>query len=98
MVNTLEYSFDAASQLLDASNNNSSYALTYDQLGRRTSTDNLGTPGAPNIVLSSSFDAIGNRTALSATIDGLAALLVFHGIPQDSNSLDLHFDHIPMLA
>ena len=58
--------------MLDASDNNSAYAFTNDQLGRRTSTDNLGTPGAPNVVLSSSFDAIGNRTALSATIDGLA--------------------------
>jgi len=29
-------------------------------------------PGVPNVVLTSHFDPVGNRTALSATIDGIA--------------------------
>jgi len=75
VVNTLDYNYDAASQLLDASDNSSSYTFAYDQLGRRTSVDNLGTPGVPNVVLTSDFDAVGNRTSLSATIDGTADFL-----------------------
>jgi YD repeat-containing protein len=48
----------------------SSYAYTYDNLGRVLTADNDGTLGVPDVVLTSAYDAAGNRTSLSAEIDG----------------------------
>jgi hypothetical protein len=39
------------------------------------SVDNAGTPGMPDVVLSSGYDAAGNRSSLSATIAGTADFL-----------------------
>jgi RHS repeat-associated protein len=65
----ITFTYDTASQLLTASDPDSSYAYTYDKLGRVLTVDNDDTPGAPNVVLTSAYDAMGNRTSLSATID-----------------------------
>ncbi len=66
---TISYTYNQASQLTAASDPDSSYAYTYDNLGRLLSVDNDGTGGVPRVILSSAYDAKGNRTALSATID-----------------------------
>jgi RHS repeat-associated protein len=68
-VREITYTYDAASQLLTASDADSSYAYTYDNLGRVLTVDNDGTTGVPNVVLTSAYDANGNRTSVSATID-----------------------------
>ncbi|QGJ68577.1 RHS repeat-associated core domain protein [Planctomycetales bacterium 10988] len=47
----------------------STYGFVYDILGRVTSVSNAGTPGLPEVVLTQTFDAVGNRTSLSATVD-----------------------------
>ncbi|MBI3838783.1 MAG: hypothetical protein HY288_12730, partial [Planctomycetia bacterium] len=86
-------SYDLGNELLTNADMNSSptntpissYAYGYDGLGRLTSTDNAGTPGAPHVVLSvpsGGYDANGNRTSLLATItNGLGV-----AVPDFSNT------------
>lgn len=69
MRSTISYTYNQVSQLTAASDPDSSYACTYDNLGRLLSVDNDGTGGVPRVILSSAYDAEGNRTSLSATID-----------------------------
>ena len=61
---TATYGYDAASELTSARDNNSSYTLAYDNRGREISTDNANTPNMPHVVLTSVYDAVGNRTAI----------------------------------
>ena len=68
-VRDISYTYDAASQLTAVSDADSSYAYTYDNLGRVLTVDNDGTSGVPDVVLASAYDAAGNRTSLAATID-----------------------------
>ncbi len=70
VVRTISYSYKADGELTSASSPDSAYAYTYDGDGRTTSVDNYGTPTVPNVVLSSQYDSNGNRTQLSAAIDG----------------------------
>ena len=80
LVNTLDYTWDNLGNLLDASDDYSSYTFTYNTLGQQTSSDNngsgvggmTGTPGVPDVVLNSTYDVLGNRTTLDATIGGTA--------------------------
>jgi RHS repeat-associated protein len=75
LVASTAYSYDAANQLVLASDGNSSYAFAYNGDGNVLTTDNAGTPNVPHVVLTGAFDAAGNRTSLSATIAGTADLL-----------------------
>ncbi|MHB8974460.1 MAG: RHS repeat-associated core domain-containing protein [Pirellulaceae bacterium] len=75
LVRTLSYTFDAAGQLTAASDPDSSYAISYDNLGRVVTVDNNGTSGVPRVVLTSVYDAAGNRGSLSATVAGTADFL-----------------------
>ncbi len=70
LVRTLTYTYDAAGQLTAASDPDSSYAVSYDNLGRVISVDNNGTSGLPRVILESTYNAAGNRSSLSATIAG----------------------------
>jgi len=47
----ITYAYDAASQLTSTSDTDSSYAYTYDNLGRVLTTSNSGTSGVPTVVL-----------------------------------------------
>ncbi|MCL4207885.1 MAG: hypothetical protein KJ000_35820, partial [Pirellulaceae bacterium] len=72
VIRTLSFSYDAASQLTAAADPAASYDYQYDALGRRTSvTHDIAGLGFP-VVLASAYDAAGNRTSLSATIDTTA--------------------------
>jgi RHS repeat-associated protein len=62
---TFNNTYDAGGQLTAASDPNSSYAFTYDTLGRVASVDNAGTPGVPHVVLSYGYDAAGNTTSVA---------------------------------
>ena len=62
LVRTLSYTYDAASQLTAASDPDSSYAISYDNLGRVLTVDNNGTSGVPRVILTSAYDVVGNRT------------------------------------
>src|SRR5438309_8991824 len=48
----------------------SQYAFGYDNADRPTSVDNAGTPGMPHVVLTSGYDAAGNRTSLADNLGG----------------------------
>jgi RHS repeat-associated protein len=69
-IRTIEYVYDAASQITSASDPDSSYAYTYDNLGRVTKVDNNGTANTPRVELSATYDAHGNRTSLAAKLAG----------------------------
>ncbi len=75
MVRTLSYTYDAAGQLTAASDPDSSYAVSYDNLGRVLTVDNNGTSGVPRVILTSAYDAAGNRSSLSASVAGTADFL-----------------------
>lgn len=81
--NSIAYTYDNLGDMLTATDTypsadasqDSAYAFTYNVLGQQTSVDNLGgesggTAGVPDVVLASSYDALGNRTSLDATIGG----------------------------
>jgi len=50
------YGYDDLGALLTAGDPDSSLTMAYDTLGRLQSVDNLGTPGAPRVVMSYSYD------------------------------------------
>jgi RHS repeat-associated protein len=67
--------YNADGEIISAGDNFSHYAYTYDGQGDVASVDNAGTPGVPDVVLASQYDAAGNRASLSATIGGTADFL-----------------------
>src|SRR5262249_29344201 len=56
-VNTLTYTYDAASELLTAADQNGAYTFSYDALGRTTATQEPF-----GLTLTASYDAANNRT------------------------------------
>ena len=68
---TIAYAYDAADELLTASDPDSSYTFTYDGDGDALTADNNGTPGVPDVILTSVYDSMGDRTSLSAAIAGV---------------------------
>jgi RHS repeat-associated protein len=75
--NTMTYNADGT--LASNVDDFSSYAYTYDKLGRLETVDNDGTPGpwsAWNVVLTNDYDDNGNRTGLAAAVtDSLGQLV-----------------------
>jgi RHS repeat-associated protein len=67
---TISYTYDVASQLTSATDPDSTYAYTYDAIGRQLTVDNNGTSGVPRVILTSAYDAANNRTQLAATVGG----------------------------
>ncbi|HND52788.1 MAG TPA: hypothetical protein PLV92_10345, partial [Pirellulaceae bacterium] len=68
--NVLNLTFDAAGNLVRAVDNSSSTSLVRDARNRVTRVDNSGTPNVPAVVLTNTYDAVGNRLSLSDTIGG----------------------------
>ncbi|WP_422925495.1 putative Ig domain-containing protein [Singulisphaera sp. PoT] len=64
VLDTFHYTYDALGRLVGASDENSSYTMTYDALGDLASVDNDGTPGLPHVVLTYERDAFGNVTSV----------------------------------
>ncbi|NJL52737.1 MAG: RHS repeat protein [Hydrococcus sp. SU_1_0] len=71
-VRTFEFEYDAASELLKASDPDSAYSYNYDLDGRVTKVDNAGTPGVPNVVFGYQYDPVDNLTQVTDKIDGVA--------------------------
>ncbi|OYV83355.1 MAG: hypothetical protein B7Z73_16075, partial [Planctomycetia bacterium 21-64-5] len=69
-VDTIATAYNADGQIVSIGDNYSHYAYTYDGQGNVASVDNAGTPGVPDVLLSSQYDVAGNRSSLSATIAG----------------------------
>jgi YD repeat-containing protein len=70
---TIAYAYNADNAVTSASDPDSSYAYTYDHLGRVTSLDNSSTPNIPHVVLTSQYDAMNNRTQLTANMSAADA-------------------------
>ncbi|MGH7927339.1 MAG: hypothetical protein ACREQV_06065, partial [Candidatus Binatia bacterium] len=68
---TIDYAYNAASELTSVSDAFSSYTYIYDDAGRLKTVDVSGT-GVPPVVLTSTLDGLGRRTGLDATINGTA--------------------------
>ncbi|HEX7446321.1 MAG TPA: hypothetical protein VF306_02180 [Pirellulales bacterium] len=75
VVNTIATAYNANGEVTSAGDSYSNYAFGYDGQGHLSSVDNSGTPGVPDVVLSSHFDDQGDRTSLSATIAGVKDFL-----------------------
>ena len=71
-VNTIATTYNADLRVASITDDDSAYAFTWDDAGRLLTTDNAGTAGVPNVVLTSVYDALGRQTSLTATIDGTA--------------------------
>ena len=67
---TITYNYDAASQLTSVSDPNSSYTYNYDLAGRLTRVDNEGTANIPRVVLSYSYDKVGNMVQVTDSLGG----------------------------
>ena len=67
--NTINYTWDNLGEMLTAADDFSSYTFSFNALGQQTSVDNGGTPDVPNVLLTSAFDVLGNRSTFDATID-----------------------------
>jgi len=72
---TFSYSYDAASQLVAASDPSASYTFTFDGLGRNTSVEHALTVLSFEVVVDHAYDPLGRRTALAVEIDGTADLV-----------------------
>jgi RHS repeat-associated protein len=68
-VRTLSFSYDAAGNLLSASDPSASYDYTYDNLYRTTQTEIDYGVGVNSFQLTASFDAASQRTSLGLEVD-----------------------------
>src|SRR5262245_7382777 len=59
---TLTYTYNSDGWLKTETDPNSTYSFSYDNLGNLAVTDNNGTPSAPRLILTMTYDALGNRT------------------------------------
>lgn len=71
IANQIDYTYDAASNLLSVGDQFSALAFTYDARDRGAQVDNAGTPGAPNVVLDYAYDGVGNVLSVTDTIEGV---------------------------
>lgn len=65
LVRTATWTYDALGNLLEAGDPDSHYTYTYDTLDRVRTIDNAGTPGAPRVVLTHTYDKQGNVVSTS---------------------------------
>jgi RHS repeat-associated protein len=68
VIHTLNWVYDAASQLTEAADSFADYDYTYDNLGRATSIAATLVGLTPTVTLAQQFDANSRRTQLAATI------------------------------
>ena len=74
--NAIAYTYDNLGHMLTAADDFSSYEFSYNVLGQQISSSNdgsgasgtTGTAGVPQVVLDSTYDALGNRKTLDASI------------------------------
>jgi YD repeat-containing protein len=83
IIRTISYTYDALGNLLTATDPDSSLTYTYDVLNRVHTADNAGTPGVPRVILTSTYDANGNRISVG---DNLGVTVV--STYDDRNRLD----------
>jgi RHS repeat-associated protein len=67
---TASFSYTALGEVKTASDPFSSYSFGYDGFGDLTSQSNAGTPGAPTVTLSYTYDGFFNRSGMSDNLGG----------------------------
>jgi len=67
---TINFSYDAAGQLLSVGDPDAAYAFTYDAAGRTTRVTNTGTPNVPVVQRDYTYDAVHNRLSEAETFGG----------------------------
>ena len=72
-IRTISQSYDAASQILAASDPDSAYSYAYDSDDRLISVDNQGTPGVPRVLLEYAYNSVDNLLSVTDSIDGQTA-------------------------
>ena len=70
-VDNVFVSYDASSNITAFKDNDSQLAFTYDLNGRQLTSNNAGTPGIRQTVLTSTWNSVGNRTAVTDS-DGVS--------------------------
>jgi YD repeat-containing protein len=68
IVRTIDYDFDAASQLVGVSDPDAAYSFVFDDLGRTTQTTFNPASLTADVVMNQTFDANSARTQLAVTI------------------------------
>jgi RHS repeat-associated protein len=68
--NSVNYGYDAASELTSATDNNSANSFAYDSRSRMVSADNANNLNIPHVVLTSQYDLASNRTQLTDNLNG----------------------------
>ncbi|MDJ0674655.1 MAG: FG-GAP-like repeat-containing protein [Calothrix sp. MO_167.B42] len=71
IIHSINYTYDAASQLTAVNDQDSSYGYTYDGAGQLIRIDNAGTPGVANVVLDYTYDGVGNGRTVTDTINSV---------------------------
>lgn len=68
--NEIVYSYDKVGNLLSVVDAYSSLSFDYDARDRVFLVDNSGTPNAPEVILTYTYDALGNITTVEDDVDG----------------------------
>jgi len=85
VIYTASYGYNAAGDLIGASDNSSVYVYAYNADDLATSVDNSGTPNVPRVVLALSYDSLSRLSSLSATVAGTADFLNNYTYDADGN-------------
>lgn len=72
VVETINYTYDTLGRLTAAGDSESSYSYSYDELGRLISESNAGTVDLPTVVLNRTYNAAGQLSSVSATVNNVA--------------------------
>ncbi|MEL6107299.1 MAG: RHS repeat-associated core domain-containing protein [Planctomycetota bacterium] len=72
IVNQVHYAYDKVGNLLSSRDIFSGTERRYDDRNRLLTESNSGTPGAPEVLLTYTYDAVGNVTDVTDTVNGLA--------------------------
>ncbi len=75
IANAIDYTYDIANNLVSVHDSYSSLAFAYDDRDRVVTVDNAGTPDAPHVMLTYTYDAIGNVLTVSDAIEGAAGAI-----------------------
>jgi len=70
VANTIDYTYDKASNLISVLDSVSALTFTYDNRDRVKSVNNSGTPEVPDVLLEYSYDGVGNVLSTTDTITG----------------------------
>jgi RHS repeat-associated protein len=74
-VYTATYTYNSDGWLKTEQDNYSTYSMSYDADGHLAVVDNNGTPAAPRLILTLTYDGLGNRTGLTDNYGGSISYL-----------------------